>query len=242
MRFKLLTALLLLVLAAPAQSINESVDTTQAIPKFGANRRFHRDAYLGLGVITGPQQAGAYTNWWSSSLAFGLRGKLKLWSWESLVLDLGYRYDRFSLNQKKVKRLPVDQLAHQRERISVHNLSTTFCNRISLGKHGDVLGRFLDVGIYGDLVFRTTNVYLDQYYDSNSEMANRFRIKSRLSRLPYIQPANYGLVVRLGSNNSSFFGMWRMNDLVKDSADRNYPDLPRLVVGIQISGFRFIHW
>ncbi|MGL5888359.1 MAG: hypothetical protein ACRC3B_00660 [Bacteroidia bacterium] len=235
MRFKLSFLFALIVSAVAAQDIHVKVDTTQSIPNIGANRRLHLDYCMGAGFITGPEQRGAGINWWSSSLSFSVRGKLKLWSWESLVADFGYRYDRYSIDQKQVKRLPVNPLTHQRERISVSNLSFSFCNRISLGKHGNVLGRFIDAGVYADWAFRATNVYLDQYYDSNSP-AGRSRIKSKLSRLNYVERVNYGFMVRVGSDNASLFGMWRMNDLIKDSVDRNYPDLPKLIIGIQVSG------
>ena len=235
MRFKLSALFLLIVSAVAAQDIHVKVDTTQQIPTIGPNRRFYLDYNIGAGFITGPEQRGAAINWWSSSLSYSIRGKLKLWSWDALVGDISYRYDRYSIDQKQPKRLPIDPLVHQRERISVSNLSFSLCNRISLGKHGNVLGRYIDAGVYADWAFRATNVYLDQYYDSNSP-AGRARIKSKLSRLNYIEPLNYGIVVRAGSNNSALFGMWRMNELIKNSVDRNYPDLPQLIIGIQVSG------
>lgn len=235
MRFKLTVLFALLLTAAAAQDIHVTVDTTQTISNIGPNRRFHLDHCVGAGFIAGPEERGASTNWWSSSVSYSVRGKLKLWSWEALVVDFGYRYDRYSIDQKSVKRLPIATLAHQRERISVSNLSFAFCNRISLAKHGNVLGRYIDFGVYGDWAFRATNVYLDQYYDSNSP-AGRTRIKTKNSRLNYVQPFNYGVVFRWGSDDASLFGMWRMNDLIKDSADRNYPDLPQLIIGVQVSG------
>ncbi len=236
MRFKFLLILLVCSATGYAQDIHVRVDTTQRIPRLGPNRLFHYDLCIGTGLITGPEQNGAATNWWSSSVSFAARGKLKLWSWESLVLDLGYRYDRYSINQKKVKRLPIDPLAHQRERISVSNFSVAFCNRISLGRHGNVQGRFIDAGVYADWAFRATNVYLDQFFDSNSP-AGRARIKTKLSRLNYIEPVNYGLMFRVGSDNAAFFGQWRLNELIIDSEDRNYPDLPQLIVGFQVTGW-----
>lgn len=230
----LLCGLLCCAFVSKAQTVvvSRDVDTTGKISNFGPNRLFYFSTLGQLGAKPGPQVYGAQTNWWSSSIAYGVRGKLKLCYWNSLVMDVDYRYDRFSMRQKTPKLPPLISTVHQRERISLHNISFAFCDRINFKRRGNVLGNWLDLGVYADQVFRSANVFLDQHFDSNSPNGYRFKSKTTITRLPYIEKFNYGVTVRLGFGEAGFFAQWRINSLFKYDSENNR-DLPKLTVGVE---------
>lgn len=231
-----LAGLLLFLVEGKAQRtlFEQDVDTSGAIPKFGPNRAFYVHPYVAYGLMFWPQEDGARTKWYSSNYAYALRFKRKLAWWDSWIVDIGYRYDYFSLNQKKTKMAPLDTIRHSREFLSVHNVSGEFCNRINFSRRGDVLGTWLDIGVYADWVFRTSDRYVDRYEDPNSPAGRYYRDKRRIVGLPYIQTRNYGFVLRCGGENTALFVRYRLNELIKDRADADDPDLPKLTIGIEI--------
>jgi hypothetical protein len=213
--------------------VSHMVDTSGKIPKFGPNRLFFATFYSHLGFMPGPQVYGSQTNWWSSSLGYGVRMKLKLFYWNSLVMDVIYRYDRYSIRQNTPKLAPLTTESHVRERISLNNFSIAFCDRINFKRRGNVLGHWLDFGVYADKVFRSTNVFVDEHYDSNSPSGYNHKVKTKLSRLPYIEQINYGFTARWGGDFNSFFVQYRVNDLFNYDSPNNR-DLPKVMVGMVV--------
>jgi len=214
--------------------VDVTIDTSGKITKFGPNRLYFGHGLCQVGEKVGPQVYGLQTNWWSGSIEYGVRGKLKLWSWEALVMDFGYRYDRYSMRKDTPKLLPLDPTVHQRERISTHNLSASFCDRLNFGRRGNVMGSWLDFGVYADWSFRTANVFVDQHYDSNSPSGYRYKSKTKVTRLPYMESINYGWTVRVGGDYAGVFAQWRMNNIIKSNYTTNDRDLPKLTIGIEI--------
>lgn len=232
--------LLLTVLPAVAQRVvfNEEVDTTREIPRTGPNRLYFVHGLGQLGLITGPMDYGMYTNPWSATITYGARTKIKLWSWNALVIDFGYRFDNYSLKKRQSSIAPFFPAAHQRTRLGVNNLTFAFCDRINFGRRGNVMGNWLDLGVYGDLPFHSTYVYVDQYYDSNSPNGGRFKSKTRVTRLPWLSDFNYGFTVHLGGDMFGVFANYRVSDFVTDpSPATHYHDLPRLMIGIETYHF-----
>lgn len=216
--------------------VSEEVDTTGKISKFGPNRLIFVSPYGCFGMMPLPQVYGAQTNWWSSSLTYGIRGKLRLFYWNALVMDVAYRYDRYSIRQNTPKLPPLITANHVRERISLHNFSVAFCDRINFRKRGNVLGSWLDLGVYADNVFRSTNVFVDRHYDSNGASGYNYKVKTTIVRLPYIDKLNYGFTIRFGGEFYSFFAQYRVNSLFTTDTPNNR-DLPKLMIGTSFAGW-----
>jgi hypothetical protein len=216
--------------------VSEEVDTTGKISKFGPNRLFYLCPYGGLGTMPMPQVYGAQTNWWSTSLTYGIRSKLKLFYWNALVLDVAYRYDRYSIRQNTPKLSPLIAANHVRERISLHNFSVAFCDRINFRRRGNVMGNWLDLGVYADHVFRSANVFVDRHYDSNSASGFSYKVKTRIVGLPYIDKLNYGFAIRVGGDYYCFYAQYRVNSLFTVETPNNR-DLPKLMLGVTFAGW-----
>jgi hypothetical protein len=220
----------------PRVLLSRNVDTTGKISKFGPNRLFFIHAFGQFGAMPFPQVYGAQTNWWSCSVAYGLRMKLKLFYWNALVMDLAYRYDRYSIRQDTPKLLPLSPDHHVRERISIQNFSVTLCDRINFRRRGNVLGTWIDLGVFADNVFRSTNVFVDRHYDSNSPSGRSFKSKTTIAHLPYIEKINYGVTFRCGGEFTSFFVQYRLNPIFNYDSLNNR-DLPKIIFGIGFAGW-----
>jgi len=217
--------------------LHEEPDTTGEIPSYGRNRSVYAHQLMKLGVIPAICENGAQTNFWSTSISYELRTKAKICSWNAAILDFGYRCDRFVINQNQNKLLPGYFGNHKRERLSTHNLSFSLCDRFNFGRRGNILGIYTDIGFYGDFVFRATHLYVDEFYDSNSPITGHTKTVVKNNRLEYINRMNFGLTARVGWEWGSFYAMYRINDLVLDHPPlTEYPDLPKLVIGIEMYG------
>jgi hypothetical protein len=220
-------------LQAQTRIISEEPDTSGEITKFGPNRFYYQHSLLALGNYYYQKQPGMHTDG-AVNFTTGGRLKLKIFSWESITYDFAYRLDNFTINQKQTKRAPLNTGVHQRERVTVHNMTMAFCNRFSFGRRGNIMGFWIDMGVYGDWAFSKSNVYLDRYYDSNSSTAERYKVKTRLTRLKYIEPFNYGFTFRMGGDYGGVFANYRVNDLIKNASTTSYNDLPKLNIGLEI--------
>lgn len=235
-----LCAILLLSLTSFAQrkAVDVRVDTSSEIPRYGPNRFFFIHGLVQLGAITGPQDYSMEVNPWSWTLTYGARFKWKLWSWNAFVTDVGYRFDNYSLKKRQPGLPPFHPDLHQRTRVSVNNFSLVFCDRVNFGRRGNVLGNYLDLGVYGDWNFFTGYVYVDQYYLTNPVDGGQYKQKVHVSKLSYISQWNYGLTVRYGNDRFGVFARYRLNDFVTNPLpSTHYHDLPKLAVGIELYQF-----
>lgn len=222
-------------LGAQRVLVHEEPDTSGEIPMYGKNRAMYVHGLMKIGIIAPIYETGAQTNYFSTSLSYEARAKAKICSWNAFVLDFGYRCDRFVITQNVNKQIPGLFGNHKRERISIHNLSFAFCDRFNFGRRGNILGIYLDVGFYGDYAFRAAHLYVDEFYNTNSSVAQHTVTRVKENQLVYINTLNYGLTTRLGWEWGSFYAMYRMTDLVLDNPPLTvYPDLPKLVIGIEM--------
>lgn len=215
--------------------VHEEPDTSGEIPMFGPNRSVYVHQLVKIGAFMPPYDDGLSLNPWCTSMSYELRTKAKICSWNALVLDFGYRCDRFSFPKKGTQIIPYFGYDIKRERLSLHNVSFALCDRINFGRRGNILGIYLDFGFYGDFLFRSSHLMVQEYYDSNSPAGQHVISKSKETRLSYINQLNYGLTARLGWEWGSFYGSYRMTDLIKDPDPlTEWPDLPKLVIGIEM--------
>jgi hypothetical protein len=232
----LLASLMLLVtqLAAQRVLLSESVDTVNEVPMFGPNRSVFVYPLVKIGVFTPPYEKGGVVNFWSSTVSGELRTKAKICRWNALVLDVGYRCDRFILSQDDTSYLPTYSGKHKRERLSTHNITFSLCDRINFGRRGNIQGIYLDFGFYGDYVARAAHFYVEEFYDSNSAAAGHTKLKVKNTDLPFINRLNYGFTARFGWEWGSVFAMYRMTDLIMDPPLTEYTDMPNISAGVEM--------
>lgn len=215
--------------------VYEEPDTSGETPIYGKNRSIYTHMLVKIGAFAPVYDDGMFLQPWNSSISYEFRTKAKICKWNALVLDFGYRCDRFIIREDTAQVIPFLGLDHKRERVSCHTLTFSLCDRINFGRRGNILGIYLDYGFYGDYIFRSSHLTVDEYYDSNSLSGRHVKMKTRSTRLAYINQLNYGLTARFGWEWGSFYGMYRMTDLILDPDPLTpWPDMPKLVVGVEM--------
>jgi hypothetical protein len=210
--------------------LEQDVNKDTIIPKRGPNYRHFNHVFIGYGLVAGNGNAGAeIKTGLSRQFFFGSRYKLKINSFYAIGLDGTLGFSNFSLKQNNTKILPNKSL-HDKESMHFTSLSTGFYNRFNFGKRGNSLGNYLDIGVYGEWLAGASHRYTDTYNYANNSFAKRTSIKN--TRLQYVEPFQYGFNARFGLGRIMFFGQYRMTKLFKNSFQ--YPDLPKVIVGLQI--------
>lgn len=226
----LLISLFTLNLVSQEVVLFESVKADTIIEKQGQNRKHYTHSYMGFGVILGNSEgAGSDINYWSSSnFEFGFRYKYKICNYYALGLLLNYNMDLFNIKQESGKTFP-DTLFHKKERLTINNVGIGVYNRFNFGKRGNIIGKYIDLGAFGDLRFFAEHFTKDK--SPNKEI-----VRVSTSRLNYIEPISYGIFANFGINRYSIYAKYRLSDLFDKTF--GYTELPRFTAGVQIGFFK----
>lgn len=221
-------------LIAKAQNpvIEETVPQKMDEPKKGPNQKSYLHGFMGYGLILGGGEgSGGTINYGrSGGWHFGIRKKRKLSNFYSIGYELFYAVNTFSLKQDSTKKFPNSAL-HTKEHFRTNELGLSLYNRFNFGKRGNRIGNFLDIGAYGTWIAGASHTYYDKYAIANSANASNTTVTNR--GLIYISDFNYGVQARIGFNRIVFFGNYRLSQLFNGKI-ASYPELPRLITGIQI--------
>ena len=229
----LLVSTLLLINIAFSQTVllEQDVNKDSIPPTFGPNLKHYGHMYVGLGWVLGQSDSAGADIITGSSTDFvvGYRYKRKLSNFYALGFDVNYGVTSFNLKQDSSKILP-NQILHDKEKLNTNQLGLILYNRFNFGKRGNYLGRFLDLGAYGNWTFNVKHIYKDRHSIANSANASATKVIN--SGLLYTNPINYGVQARIGFNRYVFYGSYRLSDQFKSNFI--YPELPRIIVGFQI--------
>lgn len=229
-----LIGILLITLNTSAQNpvIEETVPQKMEEPKKGPNQKSFMHGFMGYGLILGGGEGsgGAINYGKSGGWHFGLRKKRKLSNFYSVGYELFYAVSTFSLKQDSTKIFPNSSL-HTKEHLRTNEIGISLYNRFNFGKRGNRIGNFIDLGAYGTWVAGAAHTFFDKYAIANSANASNTTVTNR--GLIYISDFNYGVQTRIGFNRLVFFGNYRASRLFNNKIAA-YPELPRLITGIQI--------
>lgn len=195
-------------------------------PHWGQNMRHFAHPYIGLGIMAGSSttQGGKILYGVSPNLEVGVRYKLKIARHYALGCNLSYNLYSYKLKQNTLKTLP-DTVIHKAERLLFSNLTLGIFYRINLGRTGNYIGKFVDLGMYGDWVH-----YADHY--TRDKLTDGTTARLHVSGLNYINDLQYGFFGHFGISRFVFTVKYRMANLFPDN--RNYPELPRWTFGMQL--------
>ena len=179
----------------------------------------------------------------SNSFGLGYRYKLKLCKHYALGADLNMSFVNYRLKEN-VLAIPEsffvfpDSYTHK---LRYKLLSFEFYQRINIGRRGNHIGNYLDLGGYGSVLFSSKYIVKfksDYWFYSNG--------KTIYYNLSDFNPLNYGLSARVGINRWVIFAKYRLSNVWNETEDNIYSNsmikyemlkLPRLLVGIEISFF-----
>ena len=219
--------------AARAQQVLVQADVAEDTlgNTFGPNRSYYGHLYLGYGLLAGPASSGAGVRYGlpSAELRAGGRLKFRLNQVLSLNLDLGYAYQHYGLAQNGQKTLPTAAL-HRRESLGLQQVYSEVSLRLTAGRRGNAIGRYLDLLASGGWVATTSHVTED-------EPAPGIGFVETTERgLPYLRRWTSGLGARFGIDRYALVGRYRLSS-VFGSAYSAWPELPRWVLGVEVGLF-----
>ncbi len=205
--------------------ISEYIDMNPDVSEYGMNRKKYGHFFGGVHVIAGkPEAIGAEIIYGRSlRYEFGYRKKRKFSETFSGGYELYGRRDGFRMAQQEAKLVP-DSLLNDKEKLVFLSTGLAFYQRINFGQRGNHMGRFIDLGAYGDWYFHTRHI-------THNEEA-KVRTKMKRTGLQFPETFGYGLMCRLGSGNLVVKANYRLSDLF--SSGSGMPELPRFSFGLEI--------
>ncbi|HBF88194.1 MAG TPA: hypothetical protein DDX39_06080 [Bacteroidales bacterium] len=213
-----------------------NVDTLES--KKGPNLKNFAHLYFEFGFNVFPQETGAEINPVKSNiLKLGYKYKYKICNFYALGFDIHYLNSSFNLAQNTSKLLP-DSIMHDNENIIINNLGFEFYNRFNFGRRGNMIGKYMDIGAFGTFIFNKKHQSVDKSNDPNIAMGHKQEIVN--TGLIYVQSYSYGVNARVGINRYALTASYRLSDIFKTESESftfNYPELPRLYIGLQIGLF-----
>lgn len=200
-------------------------------PVFGQNLKHFYHAYLDFGFVAGPPEADSIDiNYGrSNSFAIGFRYKRKICGFYAAGYDLSLSAINYNIRQSGNKRF-IDDSLHKTEKFSLLNLSLELYNRFNFGRRGNIIGKFLDAGAFGDWVISARHYTKDIIKPAGSDKDEVIETTTR--KLNFTEPFNYGLRARIGFNRWIISASYRLSEMFKKSS--GIGELPRLSIGIQV--------
>lgn len=204
-------------------------------PRTGPNRRYFGHVYGSYGLVVGPSGGpGLPVRHGFSSSETQLGGRLKRRFTDHLALtaDLRYAYLRYALAQYEGPKAPPFSALHDTEVLSYHQAQGELGLRLNAGlrPRGNVMGTYLDLLTYGGWALATAHTTTD-------EPAGQGRLEVTRHQPPYLRRWLGGVGARLGSGPLALVGRYRLSNALRPAAGTSPPELPRWVVGLEISWF-----
>ena len=202
----------------------------------GPNRKHFYHFYLDYGFFIGQSEGeGADINpSGSSTFAFGFRYKHKVLKYYALGYDISFFNTSYALGQDADKKLIPNSIIHDLEKLKFNNLGIELYQRFNVDKRGNRIGKFFDMGVYGNWAFSVKHLTKDIYDSNNAYHAGV--IKTMNKKLDYVEHFNYGIRARLGVNRFVLSATYRMSDLFNEKFhnDEISAELPHFSIGLQL--------
>ena len=204
-------------------------DTT--FTRVGPNRAYFSHFFIGYTAVVGqPADPGADLRFANSGEFFlGLRNKFRLSQTVAVGLDLRYARLGYYLEQNDQKILPTPA-QHHRELLALQQLQGDAFVRFNYGRRGNSIGRYVDLLGWGGYLLGSLHYYEDRPGPNGTKKLN---VTER--GLPYLQRWPYGVGARVGFRRLALIGRYRFSDTFVGAARQQYPELPRLLLGVELS-------
>lgn len=215
--------------------LTQDVEKDTIVEDWGPNRKAFDYTYLHFGFIVGDgDSAGIETRLGHSyEWGFGWRHKTRINNLYSIGYGFAVTNRVYNIKQDSGKVFP-NTVLHEKERFSNWNLNVQLYNRFNIGRRGNVVGNYIDLGVYGEWAFSNRHKVYNDLGSNNS--ANAGAEKTVYRDLDYPSPIKYGVEGRIGFGKLVFYGRYRISDLFQ-SDFKQYPDPSRIVAGIEMGIF-----
>lgn len=227
---KLLIALILLVtfgqLNAQKVVLEREVDSVIVRPKFGPNQSYFvhgYTSYLGHWTTNGTHELNVVP-FMSNKINLGIRAKKKLTRHTALIADVSVGFSNYRFTDAEGHLVETPNKIKEMARL--YDVDLGAYARIGIGKRGDYIGRFVDLGYFLSQPFSTQYVVFTE---------NPSGYKTRQldpSSGYFIGNWQYGPRVHIGLNRYVFVFQYRLSDYF--FTDDEMPQFPKFTAGFQI--------
>ena len=230
-------AIFILVIGITAPTMGQDIILHQDVNQidedrdFGPNRIYftHMLASIGWNVATNSKELKSHILG-SYNFEFGFRYKVKVSELYALGIDLEYVWNRFYLDQRDSRGV-IDDLEHRKEVLSNNGIHIGLFNRFNFDKRGNILGKYLQLGVFAEYYFTEEHYYNNKVEPSNDPGGELVEIT--ISDLNFVNPLNYGLKAMLGINKVNIYAKYRMSEFIQ-SNDLDF-DMAKFSVGIELA-------
>ena len=187
-------------------------DITANIDEYGPNLKKFRHIYFEWGFpVSKSEGTGAEVNVFrSSTFEIGFRQKRKISNYYSVGWSFYYNNLIYNLVQDQTKKQIPNNITHKKESLRFNHLGLEFYNRLNFGRRGNSIGKFMDIGAFGNWAFSARQIYVDDI----SAAENNYQAQEKkviVTGLKYINKLNYGLKARLGINRYVISATYRIS-------------------------------
>lgn len=204
-----------------------AADTVQLA--WGQNRKHYAHVFMGFYFPTPPEtKGGGIVYGLSNEFDLGLRYKYKLSKFCALGTELYYQKSVFNIRQNSKKLLP-NSILHEKERYILNSAGLSVFQRINFGRRGNILGKYIDLGVQG-LLHIASRYHVRDKVNGPSKL-----VDSYYKNPNYIQNFQYGIFLRAGWNNFALEANYRLSDMFSKINNSSLPETPSLSVGLDIA-------
>jgi len=203
-------------------------------PKWGKNLSHFIHSHFGYGMVVDNFKGNGANikNIASKEIFFGLMYKKRITNYYANGLNLTWSFNTYHIKQNSNKSFP-SNINYSKEKFNYNSLSFEYYNRVNFDRRGNYIGKFIDVGVYGFVCTRASYVNILSQDTLNINFSKKVKTKSFMP--DYLENIGYGFNARLGWNNYVLYCKYRYSNLIKPKQEYdNYPEFPRLTVGLQI--------
>ena len=203
--------------------LHQEVDSVYKKTSFGVNSKHYVHTYLSFAFLFDAYGSGEsdITKFGGShSFALGLRYKFRLNNYLATGLELEDRFTTVSYPTSE----PV-----LKEKYYFGDFKYAWYFRFNLGMRGDIMGKFIDMGIWG-----SSNLYSKHNLTLENNSPYFKILNYTEENLSYIEAFNYGLLLRAGINQFVIFTEYRLSNVLKKDYQDRFKNVPAWTVGLQI--------
>ncbi len=213
--------------------LTEYPNNDTVIPKKGPNLKNFYFIYIGYEAFADKfsNNSANLKNGASGKTMFGFKFKRKITNFWAIGYDLNMSSSTVNIKQNAKKTFP-NNVIHKKERLMVGGLGVQFYTRFNFDRRGNKIGKYIDIGGFANWIYNSQHYTKDFTTPADSSSAHTIKITE--NKLNYFENYEYGVKTSLGSNHISISATYRISNLIK-SKYVNYPELPRLSIGINLA-------
>jgi hypothetical protein len=196
----------------------------------GPNLKSYTNLFIDWAFIAGKpsKNSAGLDNLRSHTFEIGIRHKRKINETFSAGFDFSFFKTAWYFKQFTGKTFP-DSVLHSKQKLTSYNFRLDGFGRVNFAKRGNMVGTYIDLGLYADWAFCNQMITKDHL---NDPVNGAKEMVATYSELQYIKNMNYGIKGRLGTGHWAITGSYRLSNMFKNNY--HLPEMPVCSVGLEL--------